>query len=391
MAQRANPGGQLGIGQILGRDELIRTIWEILDNQSVMMTAERRIGKTSIIRKMQAVPPEGWVPVLQDLEQFHSANEFATAVYGEVSAFVSKKANVLQQLRSAWDALGGTEIGGVLKLPDGDKQSWKTLLTTTVANLVANQEDKKLLFLWDEMPYMLDSICKRESVEQAIDILDVLRALRHQHNNAFRMLVTGLIGLHHVIKRLQDEQYTNRPFNDVYSVEVTPLSSSYGELLARELIEGESLACRDMDESAAVMAAEGDYFGFYIHHIARRLKMSGQDAEPEAIRSCVQEQLLDPNDPWELRHFRERLPLYYPSDETIVLTILDSIASSDEAISVKDLLQAIKQQILFDDREQLRRLLALLEQDHYLKRDMEGRYQFRFPLICRWWRLDRGL
>lgn len=38
----------------------------------------------------------------------------------------------------------------------------------------------------------------------------------------------------------------------------------------------------------------------------------------------------------------------------------------------------------FDDHEKLRRLLALLEQDHYLKRDMDGRYQFRFPLIRRW-------
>ncbi len=229
MAQRANPGGQLGIDQILGRDELIKAIWEILENQSVMMTAERRIGKTSIIRKMQAEPPEGWVPVLQDLEQFHSANEFATAVYREVSAFLGMQANVLQQLRAIWDGLGGTEIGGVLKLPDGDKQSWKALLTTTIDNLVANQSDKKLLFLWDEMPYMLDSICNREGVEQAIAILDVLRALRHQHHPAFRMLVTGSIGLHHVIKRLQDEQYTNRPFNDVYSVEVTPLAPSYGE------------------------------------------------------------------------------------------------------------------------------------------------------------------
>lgn len=222
-------------------------------------------------------------------------------------------------------------------------------------------------------------------------MLDVLRALRHRHITAFRMLVTGSIGLHHVIKRLQDEQYKNRPFNDVYSVEVTPLSPPYGEQLAHELIEGESLVCRDMAASAAAMAAAGDHFGFSIHHIARRLKRSGQDAEPDTIRDCVQEQLVDPNDPWELRHFRERLSGYYPSDEAVVLAILDSIAGADEAMAVNALLRAIKQQMPFDDREKLLRLLALLERDHYLKRDVNGRYQFRFPLICRWWRLDRGI
>lgn len=165
MAQRANPGGQLSIDQILGRDELIHTIWGILETQSVMMTAERRIGKTSVIRKMEAEPPPGWVPVLQDLEQFHSANEFATAVYREVAEFLSRKDSALQRIRTVWEHLGGTEIGGVLRLPDVDRQSWKALLTNTIDNLVANQEGKRLLFLWDELPYMLDSICNREGVE----------------------------------------------------------------------------------------------------------------------------------------------------------------------------------------------------------------------------------
>jgi len=49
---KANPGGQLSIDQIKGRDPLIATIWETLLSQSVIMTAERRIGKTSIIQKM---------------------------------------------------------------------------------------------------------------------------------------------------------------------------------------------------------------------------------------------------------------------------------------------------------------------------------------------------
>lgn len=213
----------------------------------------------------------------------------------------------------------------------------------------------------------------------------------HNHVvNAVRILVRR-VERGPVIDQGQDRQYTNRPFNDVYSVEVTPLAPLYSEQLARELIEGEALVCSDKDVSAATMASEGDHFGFYIHHIARRLKMSGQTAEPEAIRSCVQEQLLEPNDPWRLRHFRERLFSYYASDEAVVLTILDTIASVDEAVAVNTLFQSIKQQMAFDDREKLLRLLALLERDHYLKRDMNGRYQFRFPLIGRWWRLDRGL
>lgn len=122
---KANPGGQIGIDQVFGRDDLIATLWDTLDVQSVIMTAERRIGKTSIIRKMKAQPPKGWVPVLQDLEQYHSADEFAVSVYAAVRNFLSAKRRAMQGLLKVWKSLGGTEIGGILKLPPGQGQAWK--------------------------------------------------------------------------------------------------------------------------------------------------------------------------------------------------------------------------------------------------------------------------
>jgi hypothetical protein len=69
---KANPGGQLQISEILGREQLIEDLWEVLERQSILITAERRIGKTSVIRKMCAEPPAEWVPVLQDLERVHT-------------------------------------------------------------------------------------------------------------------------------------------------------------------------------------------------------------------------------------------------------------------------------------------------------------------------------
>jgi hypothetical protein len=58
---------------------------------------------------------------------------------------------------------------------------------------------------------------------------------------------------------------------------------------------------------------------------------------------------------------------------------------------VNELLAMLKGASPFDDRERLLRLLSLLERDHYIKRTEDGRYQFRFPLIRRWWKLNRGL
>jgi hypothetical protein len=41
--------------------------------------------------------------------------------------------------------------------------------------------------------------------------------------------------------------------------------------------------------------------------------------------------------------------------------------------------------------EQVREVLKLLRQDHYLKRNEQGEEGFYFSLIKRWWCLDRGL
>ncbi len=51
---RTNPGGQIDPAQIIGRDELIKRLWEILSRQSLVLTAERRMGKTSVVLKMKA-------------------------------------------------------------------------------------------------------------------------------------------------------------------------------------------------------------------------------------------------------------------------------------------------------------------------------------------------
>ena len=51
---RLNPGGALAPEEVVGRDLLIAKLWTTLDRQSVMLTAERRMGKTSVLNKMLA-------------------------------------------------------------------------------------------------------------------------------------------------------------------------------------------------------------------------------------------------------------------------------------------------------------------------------------------------
>lgn len=388
---KANPGGQIDLKSVVGRDKLIQKIWEIVQQQSLVITAERRIGKTTVMKKMAAEPQTGWMPVYQDLESCHSAADFSMSVYKQVHQFLSGKGKLTRRSKELFAALGGSELGGVFKLPEKTATPWKDVLTNSIEDLIhENDKDTTLLFLWDELPFMLMNIRDEEGEKVAMQVLDHLRWLRQTHS-ALRMVITGSIGLHHVLTSLKEKSYANAPVNDMATVDVPPLAEEDAAHLAGLLIDGEKLQSPDKPAAAAAIAMQADCFSFYIHHIVRGLKLSELPANPENIAKVVSSHLTDANDPWELIHYRERIFTYYGTNQKAVVLILDELAAEKDKASVAELLAMLKSASQFDDREQLLRLLTLMERDHYLKRDEAGAYHFRFPLIRRWWKLNRGL
>ena len=389
---KANPGGQIDTKLAIGRGPLVQVLWETIALQSMVITAERRIGKTTVIKKMRDEPIEGWLPVFQDLERCHSAGEFAMTVYVEIHRFLGTKGKIARRCKELFEKLGGSEVAGFFKLPEKAATPWKDVLSRAIEDLIHENDASgtKLLFLWDEVPFMLANIRDREGEQTAMEVLDLLRALRQTHAG-LRMVITGSIGLHHVLTSLKDKNYASSPTNDMALIEVPPLTESDARELATLLIDGEVLPSPDKQEAAAAIAREADCFPFYIHHIVKALKIRGLAATPANVAQVVASQLVDANDPWELLHYRERIPIYYRDDQKIVPLILDHLAAQENTASVNELLALLKSTSPFDDRDRLLRLLHLMERDHYLQRTEDGRYRFRFPLIRRWWKLHRGL
>jgi len=70
MAQQVSPQG------LIGRDRLISRIWKRLETKSVRFLAERRVGNTSVLKKMASEPRSGFQPIYLDLEKVHSAERF---------------------------------------------------------------------------------------------------------------------------------------------------------------------------------------------------------------------------------------------------------------------------------------------------------------------------
>ncbi|HAX79874.1 MAG TPA: AAA family ATPase [Cyanobacteria bacterium UBA11372] len=381
---RANPGGQVAPDEVIGRQGLIQNLWYILESQSLILSAERRMGKTCVIKKMQAEAPKDKLPIYHDLEKVRSPLEFVETILQDVEEYLGGLKRTARKTRQLLTQLSGAEFSG-FKLPEIAAPHWKNLLIQTIADLVENQ-DRTVILFWDEVPYMLSNI----GDEAAMEVLDTLRSLRQMYPGV-RMVFTGSIGLHHVIGSLKEKGYANAPINDMYIEDVPPLSTTDATDLTCRLLRGENISTPDLDVTAAAIVDNVNGIPFYIHHIIRQLKQSGKSSST-TVTDIVNSALTDPLSRWDMGHYRDRIDTYYDDQKRpYALNLLDILAVTNQPLLLNDLLDRLKSGSLVTDREMVLNVLRLLQRDYYVIQETNSQYRFRYSLIQRYWQVSRGL
>ncbi len=390
---RANPGGVLDIADIIGRDEFIARMWDVFNWNSVSLEADRRVGKTSVLRKMCAAPPAGWEAAYLDVGKAHSPTEFAEIVAAEVFKRLTGWNRPTVRLAEYLSPPMAGSVEPIFRLTGRDRPrdgSWKHLLTAAIEDLVEQQTEvgRRVVLLFDELPWMLQAVAIRDNPLAAAEILHVLRALRQSWTagRGFRMLICGSIGMHHVL-RLVDTYAA--PLNDVTKVMLPPLSRVDAIELARRLIAGEGLNV-EPGSVAQTIADETEGYPYFIHLIVSRLAVDSLLVTPERVRELIQRVLIDPNDPWELKYYRNRIAWLYPRDGSLPLVLLDAIAVAERPVKLAEL-QESAEHAGEGDAKKVREVLRLLVLDYYLSRDAEGGFAFRLPFLRQWWIHDREL
>ncbi|MCX6378315.1 MAG: ATP-binding protein [Armatimonadetes bacterium] len=388
--QKANPGGTLAPDEVVGRDELVEQLWRRLERQSLYITAERRMGKSSVVRdKMGSTIPAGWTFLYLDVSNAVTPLEFVEVLLGasrqSLSAATVGKFNFLQIASK----LAGLQITAPLgfKLPDTLKVQWKTLLTELLQDL--ENLGGVVVLAFDELPLMLDAIQRREGAAVVMEILDTLRAVR-QMNSPLRMIYTGSLGIHHILSVLREQGYQNEPINDMYTVNLEPLTEAHATELVLRLLYGESVSCDNYDAIALHIAQETDRIPFYIQHVVAELGVAGAIATQERVNDYLHESLNDGLDRWNLVYYDERIDTHYLlAHRQIARATLDMLATQPPK-TVDEITEGIDPARIERDRETVLRVLRLLGSDHYTTVE-EGRYRFRSAFIQRVWRSRRGL
>ena len=385
-----NPGGRLNTQDVLGRDKEIAEYWTILKRQGLILSAERRIGKTHIALKMRDFCHEGYLPFYQDLEGIHSIKALIRSIYqtfgeslgntGRFKAFLAKGLTLLPE------RLGNSDF-------NLSKENWQVLLKSVFEDLFKKSGDKVVLIMWDEFPLMLYNLQRNGGDDLVIELLDQLRALRQAHSDRLRFLFTGSIGLHLVIRSLQKAGNVNDPLNDMMSVTVPPMADEATCELATMLLEGTRADPKDINALAKLITGEVGGFPYYVHHVVDQLHQLGRKITSTDLSSAINTLIYDAQDPANFHFYVSRLSSYYEENEVeLALVVLDIVAGQTSLQSNSQLINLCKHKNLSTSDEHVRVILKLLVEDHYLIRVSSAelmRYDFRWQLVKRWWKETR--
>lgn len=391
---RANPGGRLEPGQIVGRDAFIAEMWRALGRQSVLLTAERRMGKTSVLRKMCAEPTSGCLPIQRNLQGVATPEEFAQVLVADVEAHFPGllRRSIGQTLSRAGVKKIGVSQLAVEFVPANDG-TWVEVVDETLA-VLDREPNVSVVLMWDELPHMVANIREARGPMIARQMLDRLRAFREGHDHV-RMVFSGSIGLHHVVDGLREHGGMWAPTHDMHVMDLPVLAEPDAEHLAAELLRNEEIACDDVAVVARAVAGEVDDVPYYVHHLVDglRSRQLDRDVEPVTaadVQRAVEHVLLDPLDPWQLQHYLDRVAPYYGPRAPLVRLVLDVIARAAGPRSVEDVHAELAAQVAPPAVDDLRTLLVLLSKDHYLGASASG-YAFKLRLVERAWAAKRGL
>lgn len=387
---RINPGGRLKTEDIIGRDGEIARYWSVLERQGLVISAERRIGKTHIVLKMQEECRSGYLPFYQDLEAVHSVADLIRSIYALIETSSDAPPRIRARI-AKWSGLFPKKIAGI-ELPATDS-TWQPLLSEAFDNLIRLADDRVLLMLWDEFPLMLHNLQHNEGHGSAMKLLDFLRALRLARSDRLRFLFTGSIGLHLVLRSLRVEGNANDPVNDMLSLTVPPMAPGETRKLAAALLQETRAAPSDIPELASRIASEVGGFPYYVHHVVDQIHQLRRQPGLQDVSSAVDSLIYDSHDPANLNYYVNRLSLYYSEgDRSLALVVLDTIAGQTSPRTTPELVNLCRHRDPSLADEQLRELLKVLAQDHYIepKQGASGvAYDFRWQLVKKWWKETR--
>lgn len=366
-----------------GRQHFVEQLEQRLQHGSVLLSAPRRWGKTSVLRKLVDRQPE--TRHYFDLYPYNRASDFVA----ELAAATATRATgiaqwVAETLGRPLDHIKNVKVGDVaIELRDhlASAADWEPAGSHAYASLPADH-----VLVLDEFPVMVKAILDRDPGE-AEALLRWLRTER-QRDGAARIVVAGSTSLPELCR----EAGLSHTINDLTLLPLPRLDRATAFRLLGSVLTTESVR---LDEGAIEAAVDlvGPEVPFFVQLIAQAIIAEIRDTppahpartvSPAVLRRLYDTVLLSPRNRGYLDDYRGRLDRsYLPAERDLALLLLRSLAVRRNGLSLRALRNEASAKGL--DVGALDRVLVLLEGDFYIVREDDGLYRFFNRYLADWW------
>lgn len=376
------------------RDQELRILEQrVRDGNHVLLTGQRRMGKTSIARELgQRLTGSGrWVTVFTDVEDATCPEDViadltrAASSVLPIQSLLGRIASVTQRAVAAVEELGVSDVR--LKVRAGlNAGNWRVHGERLLRGCAGH--DKRVLLVIDELPMFLKQMLRAEDGAVRVEgFLSWLRAvLQGLGRESPVLIVSGSIGLMPIVHRLGIPDRINYldPFR------LGPWSREASVACFDELASSAALSIED-GVAGAVYDALGIGIPHHVQSFFARLRehaiMGNHDRVTVAdVDNVYRTGMLGPSGQSDLAHYETRLhDALDDGSRFLAMEVLAEAATQDVfTAAARARLGEIHSRVVDDAHGRITEVLDVLLHDGYLAEGDRG-YRFPFRLLKDWW------
>jgi len=382
-----------------GREHDIRILTRMIDDGAhISLVAQRRMGKTSLMKELARRLSDRYVCLYLDLQK-ESVPEDAVAELALVlkphnSLWEKGKslfANALKSVAGGLEEVSYADIG--IKLRAGlDSGNWMEKGDTLFR--ILSKSEKPVLLMIDELPLMVNRMLKAggegvtaDTIRQVDRFMSWLRKNSIEHQGKVRIMLSGSIGLEPVLHQAglsaiinNYQPYDLMPWDDDTAAGCLRALASHDELIFEENAE---LAM--VEKLGCCIPHHVQFFFTCVHKFCvYRDDMRLTIAE---VNELYETEMLGLRGHAELTHYEERLSMYFEK-ERLPLVKAMLTETSVSGILTAPVILALRDEYALAEScpdEALAEMLRMLQHDGYLRKKNEG-YVYESNLLRDWWK-----
>jgi hypothetical protein len=373
--------------------DLARLQRELANGANLLLTAPRRVGKTSLVLRLcELERAAGRSAVFMNVEGCHDELAFAERLVDGLSVSglhpeaLDRVSLAFRKARQTFSVMKVGAAGVDMEMGAADDPDHSTLgrALESIFRKIENG-GKPVLLAIDEMPELLLALGKADhGTERVRRLLHWLRALRQTYRHHVRWIFLGSIGLDSFV----DDRNLRKTINDLTSVSLEALDPGEADHFLSQLGASNGLSL-SADQRALIVNRVGWPLPHHLQIVFHALVDSGASiADAKAVDAAF-EHLLQPSNLSQFDTWRQRLDEQFgQSDATAAKDALRHLCQHRNGRSRAQVLNALMATRQAGDaaaiEDQLARLLQMLQRDGYLL-ESNGLYAFRSFLLREYW------